>query len=91
MSTDEHTKEWQELMKNMSVGRKSQPEARRKICQSEEERKLWMEEDEGNFPTGSGAMKENLWLRTSLEVSNGKFILAGLQHSLERFKIARIP
>lgn len=91
MSTDEHTRKWQELMKNMSMGRKSQPEAQRKISQSEEERKLWMEEDEGNISSGSGARKETLWPRTSLEVSNGKFILAGLQRLLERFKIARIP
>lgn len=48
MTTVEHPREWQELVKNMSMGRKSQPEALSQISQSEEERKLWMEEDKGS-------------------------------------------
>ena len=48
MSTGEHPSEWVQLVKDISMRKKSESKTLREISQSEEERKLmlWMEEDQ---------------------------------------------
>lgn len=82
MSAAEHPREGLQLVKDISKRGKSQPKVLRKIFLVREGEEADALDGGGmtsrSFSRVSGARKETLWLRTSLEVSKGKFILAGL-------------